>query len=359
MKISDTRDVTLQRANRFFKDLRKEDQIYIIGTNKYGLAMASFMNRHEYNVKGFINDFTYEIAYAGYPVCKSASINENDIIINCIVEGRIVDVNKHISSLNVKSTCDYLTLQFANQQELLEIDFLEETQNILNNKSTYIEVYNLLSDEQSKMEFEALTNFRLNRDFNYMLDFKFRLNEQYFEDFFRIDELYSFVDGGSFDGATTLEFIKRQPFYKSIYIFEPSLSSYKQIEKKFNESNRIEIYNKGLWDSEKTLFFNSNLGSASKIEASGIDTIETATLDTVIREKVDFIKLDIEGAEMPALRGSEKLIKQYKPILAVCVYHKQDDFINIPRMVMDMNSNYKIYLRHYTQGVYETVMYFI
>ena len=69
--------------------------------------------------------------------------------------------------------------------------------------------------------------------------------------------------------------------------------------------------------------------------------------------------MDIEGAEENAIRGGEKLIKKYKPKLAICVYHQQRDFLKIPELILSYNSDYKIYLRHYTQGVFETVMYFV
>jgi hypothetical protein len=72
-----------------------------------------------------------------------------------------------------------------------------------------------------------------------------------------------------------------------------------------------------------------------------------------------YIKMDIEGWEMNALKGAENLIKTLKPKLAICVYHKPNDFLEIYNYIKELNPNYKIYLRHYTEGVVETVMYFI
>jgi hypothetical protein len=69
--------------------------------------------------------------------------------------------------------------------------------------------------------------------------------------------------------------------------------------------------------------------------------------------------MDIEGAEQQALTGSESLIKEQKPKLAICVYHQGNDFRIIFNTVKKMNSDYKVYIRHYTEGVVETVMFFI
>ena len=74
---------------------------------------------------------------------------------------------------------------------------------------------------------------------------------------------------------------------------------------------------------------------------------------------MDFIKLDIEGAEIEAINGAIATIKKFKPKMAVCIYHNQSDFIEIPKLALKLNPGYKIYVRHYTQGVFETVMYFV
>lgn len=52
------------------------------------------------------------------------------------------------------------------------------------------------------------------------------------------------------------------------------------------------------------------------------------------------------------------ILKDY-PKLAICCYHKFDDLWKIPEQVLAMRDDYSIYLRHYTNGLHETVMYFI
>ena len=69
--------------------------------------------------------------------------------------------------------------------------------------------------------------------------------------------------------------------------------------------------------------------------------------------------MDIEGEESAALRGAVKAIKKNRPALAVCVYHKPDDFWKIPEQVLSINSGYRIFMRHYSEVSDETVMYFI
>ena len=77
-------------------------------------------------------------------------------------------------------------------------------------------------------------------------------------------------------------------------------------------------------------------------------------------QRVTFIKMDIEGSEMKALKGAEGIIKQQKPKLAICVYHKPEDIWEIPAYILSLRDDYKFYFRHYCYwGIGETVMYAI
>jgi hypothetical protein len=83
------------------------------------------------------------------------------------------------------------------------------------------------------------------------------------------------------------------------------------------------------------------------------------TIDEEIKEPLSMIKMDLEGWELNALRGARRRIGQDHPKLAVAVYHCASDFWRIPEFVLGVRGDYTIYLRHYTEGWSETVMYFI
>jgi hypothetical protein len=127
-------------------------------------------------------------------------------------------------------------------------------------------------------------------------------------------------------------------------------------KKNFEDISNIEFINCGL-GSKKILSTNDNLkihNCDHNYQANSIDAI-----DNLIDEKIDFIKLDIEGAEQDAIIGASKCINKYHPVLAICIYHKAEDWYKIPKIVLDIRDDYNIYLRHYMEGIYETVMYFI
>lgn len=106
----------------------------------------------------------------------------------------------------------------------------------------------------------------------------------------------------------------------------------------------------------------SSPGPGAKVINEKTDkTVETITIDTFSEQsalaKVDFIKMDIEGAEVSALLGASKTIKRFKPNLAISVYHKWDDLLVIPQLIHSIRDDYNYYLDCTTGFGGETVLY--
>lgn len=89
--------------------------------------------------------------------------------------------------------------------------------------------------------------------------------------------------------------------------------------------------------------------------------VQTASIDRVVRDRrlprLDFIKMDIEGAELAALRGAMESIMRFRPQLAVCLYHKPDDYLHIPEFINELGLGYKFYVDHHYVNEWETVLY--
>ena len=68
----------------------------------------------------------------------------------------------------------------------------------------------------------------------------------------------------------------------------------------------------------------------------------------MLGEKIPtLIKLDVEGCEREALEGARKSITQHKPKLILSAYHRTEDLLELPLLIREMNSGYKLYLRHH------------
>lgn len=93
-------------------------------------------------------------------------------------------------------------------------------------------------------------------------------------------------------------------------------------------------------------------------EKEGEYVIDVVALDEIVYDKrPTFIKMDIEGAEQEALGGCERILKEFKPKLAVCVYHKPEDLFEIPIFIKKANPKYQLFLRQYANSRTETVLY--
>jgi FkbM family methyltransferase len=191
-----------------------------------------------------------------------------------------------------------------------------------------------------------------------MVDYSTRLSDQYFESFLSLNNEV-FVDAGGFDGDTTEEFCKRYPTYKKVILFEPSEKNMLNAKKRLANRRDIEFITQGISDTSGTLSFNSDAGSASAVNSEGACTIEVTTLDVTVKEKVTFIKMDLEGWEIKALEGCKQHIIEDHPKLAISIYHSASDFWRVPKYILSLRQDYDIYLRHYTEGWSETVMFFL
>jgi hypothetical protein len=64
-----------------------------------------------------------------------------------------------------------------------------------------------------------------------------------------------------------------------------------------------------------------------------------------------------EGSELSALKGALGTLERFKPSLAICVYHKPNDWVDIPLFIHSLNLGYKMWLDHFTIYPEETVLY--
>lgn len=175
-----------------------------------------------------------------------------------------------------------------------------------------------------------------------------------------------FVDAGAFDGQTSAMFVRWAEKYRKIFALEPDPQNRVKCRKVLEAIGaEYEILPFGAWNKRERLSFAVGLNGGSHVKDSKNDvnekqiTIEADRLDDLIHEKVSFIKMDIEGAEINALRGAERTIKAYKPKLAISVYHKKEDIWEIPKLILSYVPEYRLYLRHYSPFKDETVLYCI
>lgn len=171
-----------------------------------------------------------------------------------------------------------------------------------------------------------------------------------------------FIDGGAFDGATTVEFMKWCGGSGYACCFEADSKNVATAVARLSGIENCEIVQKALWSKNTSLHIDmkGNCGSSVSEGKRGknIETIEAAALDDVVGDRpVTYIKMDIEGAELEALQGAENIIRKQHPRLAVSIYHRPEDIWTIPRLLMKYYEGYWFYMRHYSFSWYDTVLY--
>lgn len=191
---------------------------------------------------------------------------------------------------------------------------------------------------------------------------------QYF-DLLIPDARECFVDCGCFDAGTAFRFAGwcGQKGYGKIWCFEPDKASYGVCKELCARLRDCHVYPYGISDRAGTAFFGSGgkecsriiIPSESETDGSGLENcIETVSLDDFLEgERITFIKMDIEGAELDALQGAAEIIETQKPKLAISVYHKPEDIVEIPKLILGIRPDYKLYIRHYSLLSNETVLY--
>lgn len=182
--------------------------------------------------------------------------------------------------------------------------------------------------------------------------------EQYF-DLFTPLEREVFVDAGCFDGKTIEEFWDWLGEGKKgkVYSFEPIKRQYDEVREKFEKDVRVTLYNYATWDKEEEIVF-ADTGDASRPSDEGELVCKGICLDGILNdEKVTYIKMDVEGSELKSLQGAKNIIMRDKPRLAISIYHKPEDFIELALYVLELVPEYKLYIRQYTSDTRETVLY--
>lgn len=178
-----------------------------------------------------------------------------------------------------------------------------------------------------------------------------------------------FIDIGAFVGDTLDDYVNHSQVFGKYVGFEPGEEHIRAIEIRKKRlcaewslpDDAIEIVRAGVGEQKGKAKLSSDYsGSSSRMT---FDELEDAQIDIVklddylAGQKVTFIKADIEGMEVQALRGARELIKNQKPKMAICIYHLPWDIYKIPMLVKELNCKYKFKIRLHSKDYQELVLY--
>jgi FkbM family methyltransferase len=327
---------------------------YVFGCNAWAQSIAE-----QVAIDGFVDDVVPDKLFCGKPVMRSVNVPKDALVVSAVVLGRPLTALSRIREQGLAGI-DYFAFKKYAGLGLADVLFLDDFKRDFDvNRHRYEWLFSRLEDAESRRILSKLINFRLSRDLKFMDGFVDAQDRQYFEPFLALRGAgETFLDVGCYDGFTSLEFIKRCPDYRDIHVFEPETANMAKVKSRLAKCRNIHFHQYGVSDRPQTLRFKS-AGSGSVVSDEGKSSIEVKRIDDMIVSAYSFLKMDIEGGEMAALKGASQTIVKYHPRLAVAVYHKADDMWRIAEQVLESRDDYHLYLRHYTEGVTETVMFFV
>ncbi|MEQ1948645.1 MAG: FkbM family methyltransferase [Bryobacteraceae bacterium] len=162
------------------------------------------------------------------------------------------------------------------------------------------------------------------------------------------------LDAGANIGVYTRKAL--QSGAKLVIAIEPAPENVESLRRNFAAeiaADRVRIEAVGVWDSPGELSLNIDpdtstrngfVGTFGAVESTV--KVPVVTIDSLVARnnlaKVDFIKLDIEGAEKRALSGSANVLLQFRPRLAIATEHLDDDAAAIPALIHARYPGYKL-----------------
>lgn len=232
-----------------------------------------------------------------------------------------------------------------------------DVQLMIENQDNIQKAYDVMDDDESREVFLKILEFRLISD---EIEIPVYPEKGMYFEYDLFPKLHDevFVDCGACGGSSLKEFLEYNAHqFKKYYGIEPDPVNYDRLKQYITEltqeeQSKMYISNTAAYShTEGTSFY--VLGGPGTFQAeTGPQTVPTETIDHILDgERATYIKMNIEGSEIPALLGAENTIREYMPRLGIMGYHKTSDFWEVPLLIKEFWKGYHISLRSYMKNV--------
>jgi FkbM family methyltransferase len=365
--------LAFNERNVFDQQFCSSAPIAIYGCGRLGRKLANALMQKGTPAMAFVdtNAELWGKEVEGIPVYSIADAAKNfgaDAVIVVAVwspgrERRYNYIKNKLQEAGCKNASHFLPLFWKYAEFLLPHYRLDLPSRLLTHSSQIRQAFDLLSDESSRKEFLFQLRWMV-----FSVDSLQNANpikETYFPgDLFKFSNNECFVDCGAFDGDTLQAFILRNnDQFSSIVAFEPDPENYNKltnyvISLPVELGQKIKLQKSALGSSQGIARFDAMGSVSSSITSTGSIEVVLQRLDDCLKDMIPtYIKMDIEGAEIDALKGGAQVIKEHHPKLAVCVYHTQDHIWEIPLEMNNLNPHHRLYLRRYDDEFGDVVCY--
>jgi FkbM family methyltransferase len=298
------------------------------------------------------------------------SLSETDLVPECQIVLAVCNLYGDLKSISqligpdIQITSPVEIFQMFSEQGIDSQNYWLSTDFDLFSRS-YLELQNfkeILGDDESQELFDGILNYR---KYGQIIDLPSPrpLREQYLaKDYSTPPKDLKIIDLGACQGENLEDFLTAGHSFIDGFLFEPDARNLKLLKDHLESLNltSLECHPLGAWNETTTLKFQASGNPAAALSGVGDISINVVALDDFIPEKYspNFVKMDIEGAEMEALEGMTNIIENHRPHLAISVYHKPSDLWAIGNFLHHKFPNcYSFYLRMYGQQTFDTILY--
>ncbi len=326
-------------------------QVYIYGAGEYARSVGRFLRKHGVTVSGNIVDPEFKAGAAHHTLEEVLS---NGAAVSIVI-GRADHRgarDKMLASGKIAPTDLHAFVLSPHYLDAIDGDFLAA------HKKDLATVYERLVDHESRETFIAFIRTLYSGDDGPLIDVV--APDQYFPSFLSLRQDEIFVDGGAYDGDTLSEFRRRcGGHFRKYYAIEPDPRNYDALLASIAANpGPIQPLAAALSDQHGELRFSldSVASTDSRVTVDGEFRVPAITIDATC-PGATFIKLDIEGGELHALRGAASTIAANRPTLAISAYHVPEHLWELPRFVSAIHPDYQIRMRQHRPICTELVMY--
>ena len=351
--------MNLINLNKLKEFCGKYNKLYIWGAGNFGLKTVEYLHNQNIIVENIIDNNEKKVGeiFQGVEVINFEKLlplnNETSCIVIC--SSYFDEIQEQLKSSGISN--------YAILDNLLY--FMNFEKFYVENETRFNKMFKNLDKESIKV-FRDILSFRRNGDYNLITQ---SVYPQYFHPKVSPATGEIIIDGGAFQGDTVEQFKEALNMECSIHSFEPTFQNFIELDKivKNRKYRNVFVNEMGLGEKSEQLkiSYNEIYPAGSKITEDGEEIIQITSIDDYVNKnnigKIDLIKLDVEGFELATLKGAVTTIETNRPKLQVCLYHSNEDLIDIYEYLVEQfnHLNYKFYIGHHSDVFWETVLYAI
>lgn len=360
----------------FIEKIPQNSRIAIFGAGNAGKGLKNYIdvNRKDIKILYFFDSYA-QGQVDGISVINSADIDEHKNEFDLLLVATTKELHEliiYFEFLNI----NYIHINRMIEEYFRHPDWFSDLEKVINIFETEQDrnLYKLVWETRITNFFSQVEQYALK---NYNIDFRNGIsynNNFHYLEHINYDAIKTVLDCGFLNGINAICFYNKFKNIEKYFAFEPiyekvKSESFDKIIKKLG----VKVIPLGVWNENTELFFTETsywkggtkvINDPEKLSPyETLTKINTTTIDSYKNnqkiEKIDFIKMDIEGSELPALQGAIDTLKNDRPQLAISIYHSSDEYIKIPLFLYETLENYIFRFGHYAARTNESIIYAI